>query len=29
MFEIVTVLMTLAAVVAIVEWWKGPNIPHN
>jgi len=29
MFEIVAIAFTIATVVAIVEWWKGPEIPRG
>jgi hypothetical protein len=29
MFEIVVVAFSIAAVVAAVEWWRGPEIPRR
>ena len=29
MFEIVFLVFTFASVFALVEWWKGPDIPHG
>lgn len=28
MFEIVLVVFAFASVFALVEWWKGPDIPR-
>jgi len=28
MFEIVVVVLAIAGVVALVEWWRGPDIPR-
>lgn len=29
MFEIVFVVFVFASTVALVEWWKGPDIPRS
>jgi hypothetical protein len=29
MFEIVVVVFAVASVFALVEWWKGPEIPRS
>ena len=29
MFEVVTIALMIAVVVAAVEWWKGPEIPRD
>ena len=29
MFEIVFVVFVVASTVALVEWWKGPDIPQG
>lgn len=29
MFEIVLVLFTCATVLAVVQWWRGPDIPRT
>ena len=29
MFEVVLVVFVLASVYALVDWWKGPEIPRS
>ncbi len=29
MFEVVLVVFAFASVFALVEWWKGPEIPRS
>ncbi len=29
MFEIVFIVFVFASTVALVDWWKGPEIPRN
>lgn len=29
MFEIVLLVFTFASVFALVEWWKGPDVPRS